>query len=101
MPSFSKWTLVFFVWLILIGQSRMDSGDGSGEWDDSDIADEKLKKQKLVRTVLSYITKNASDILYIARDDHEVIANFEREMKKKMRKRGGKSCCVSSVVNIV
>ena len=77
----------------------MDSGYASGDWDDSDITDASNLVQRnktiLVRAVLNNITRNASDFHYIARDDHEVIHNLEREKKRKFRQRGAKYCWVS------
>jgi hypothetical protein len=98
----SRWTLVFYIWLLLIGQSLMDSGDASGDWDDSDITDasklgQRNKTTNLVRAVLHNITRNASDFHYIARDDHEVIHNLIREKKRKSRKLGAKFCWVSTI----
>ena len=77
----------------------MDSGYASGDWDDSDIGDASNLGQRnktiLVRAVLNNITRNASDFHYVARDDHEVIHNLERERKKTSRQRAAKSCWVS------
>lgn len=69
----------------------MDSGD----WDDSDIADTSGQRNKTNLPAMGTITKNASDFHYIARDDHEVIHNLERELRRKSRKRGAKFCWVS------
>ncbi len=95
----SRWTLVFYIWLLLIGQSLMDSGDASGDWDDSDITDaSKLgQRNKTTNLALHNITRNASDFHYIARDDHEVIHNLIREKKRKSRKLGAKFCWVSRI----
>lgn len=77
----------------------MDSGDASGDSDDSDIAGWFKFRQRnttnIITTVLENITKNVSDFHYVARDDHEVIHNLEREIRRKSRKRGAKSCWVS------
>jgi hypothetical protein len=101
----SRWIFVFFIWLLLIAQSLMDSGDSSGDWDDSDTANaSKLgqrNKTSLVTAASQGVTKNASDFHYIARDDHEVIHNQEREMKRQSRRLGVKYCWVSSIVSFI
>ena len=93
----ARWILLLFIWLLLIGESRMDSGDASGDSDDSDIADWlKRNNTNLITAALENITKNVSDFHYIARDDHEVIHNLKRELRRKYRKRGAKFCMVSN-----
>lgn len=93
----TRWALLLFICSLLLGESRMDSGDdASGDSDDSDIADWlKRNKTSLITAALENIPKNDSDFHYMARDDHEVIHNLEREIRRKSRKRGPKSCMVS------
>ncbi|CAB3978104.1 Hypothetical predicted protein [Paramuricea clavata] len=79
----SRWIFVFFIWLLLVAQSLMDSGDASGDLDDSDIPNASKLGQ---RNKTSLVTKNASDFHYVARDDHEIIHNQEREMKRQSRR---------------
>ena len=100
-----KWCLLLFIVFHVLPResATQGSGDAAGIWsDDSDLNltsnYNTHKNSNLVNNLTANnLTRNASDFHYIARDDHEVVHNVRRQMRRLSRKRGAKFCWVSTV----